>query len=106
MDKDAANINTKLSLLARMTASSLAVVVAALAAFSCSSDHAAHAPAVSDKDSLPFMQSWGVSTLISDSGVIRYKITAEEWFIYNTTQPPLLDFHERHPAGKVRLHVP
>ncbi len=92
MDKDAANINTKLSLLARMTASSMAVVVAALAAFSCSSDHAAHAPAVSDKDSLPFMQSWGVSTLISDSGVIRYKITAEEWFIYNTTQPPRWTF--------------
>ena len=92
MDKDAANINTKLSLLARMTASSMAAVVTVLAAFSCSSDHAAHAPAVSDKDSLPFMQSWGVSTLISDSGVIRYKITAEEWFIYNTTQPPRWTF--------------
>ena len=92
MDKDAANINTKLSLLARMTASSMAAVVAVLAAFSCSSDHAAHAPAVSDNDSVPFMLSWGVSTLISDSGVIRYKITAEEWFIYNTTQPPRWTF--------------
>ena len=52
----------------------------------------AHAPAVNQHDSLPFMQSRGISTLISDSGVIRYKITAEEWFIYNTTQPPRWTF--------------
>ena len=38
------------------------------------------------------MQSWGISTLISDSGVIRYKITAEEWNIYNTTNPPRWTF--------------
>ena len=36
--------------------------------------------------------SWGVSTLISDSGVIRYKIVAEEWNIYNSTNPPKWTF--------------
>lgn len=34
------------------------------------------------QDSLPFMHSVGVSTLISDSGVIRYHLVAEEWDIY------------------------
>jgi LPS export ABC transporter protein LptC len=34
------------------------------------------------QDSLPFMHSVGVSTLISDSGVIRYHLVAEEWDIF------------------------
>lgn len=34
-----------------------------------------------DKD-MPFMHSVGVNTLISDSGVIRYRIVAEEWDIF------------------------
>ena len=51
---------------------------------SCSRHHEHIAEAVNDKDSLPFMTSHGVSNLISDSGIISYKIVAEDWFIYNT----------------------
>lgn len=58
----------------------------------CSGDNAHTAEAVNEEDSLPFMQSWGISNLISDSGVIRYKIIAEEWNIYTTTQPPKWTF--------------
>lgn len=58
----------------------------------CSGESGHTAEAISEKDSLPFMQSWGVSNLISDSGVIRYKIIAEEWDIYTTTQPPKWTF--------------
>lgn len=42
------------------------------------------AEAVNDADSLAFMTANGVSTLISDSGVIRYKLVAEEWQIHNS----------------------
>ena len=59
---------------------------------SCANEEKPHAPAINENDSLPFMQSRGISTLISDSGVIRYKITAEEWNIYNTTNPPKWTF--------------
>lgn len=59
---------------------------------SCSGEKVKTAPAVSDKDSLPFMQSKGISTLISDSGIIRYRIIAENWNIYNTTNPPKWTF--------------
>lgn len=59
---------------------------------SCSEERKNTAPAVDDKDSLPFMQSKGISTLISDSGVIRYRIIAENWNIYNTTNPPKWTF--------------
>ena len=43
------------------------------------------APAVDDRDSLPFMTAHGISNLISDSGIISYKIVAEDWNIYTTT---------------------
>lgn len=51
---------------------------------SCSGHHEHIAEAVNDKDSLPFMTSHGISNLISDSGIISYKIVAEDWDIYNT----------------------
>ncbi len=41
------------------------------------------APAINDPKAIPMMSSIGVSTLISDSGVIRYKIIAEEWDVYD-----------------------
>lgn len=37
------------------------------------------------RDSLPSLHSVGVSTLISDSGIIRYHLVAEEWDIYTPT---------------------
>lgn len=55
---------------------------------SCEGEKEHMAAAVSENDSLPFMNAHGISTLISDSGVIRYKLVAEEWHIFNTTNPP------------------
>ncbi len=52
---------------------------------SCSQQHEHVAPAVNAQDSLPFMTSHGISNLISDSGIISYKIVAEDWDIY--TEP-------------------
>lgn len=46
------------------------------------------------RDSLPSMTTTGVSTLISDSGVIRYKIIAEEWIVYDKTNPPRWAFNK------------
>ena len=43
------------------------------------------AEALSDADSLLFMHVKGVNTFISDSGVMRYHMVAEEWDIYNGT---------------------
>jgi len=62
------------------------IVVAAVGFLSCDNTHEHIAPAVNPEDSLPFMTSHGISNLISDSGVISYKIVAEDWDIY-TTQP-------------------
>ncbi len=60
--------------------------------YSCDQETANPAPAVNESDSVAFMRSRGISTLISDSGVMRYKLVAEEWDIYTYTQPPTWKF--------------
>jgi LPS export ABC transporter protein LptC len=45
------------------------------------------APAIYEEDSTSMMISYGVNTLISDSGVMKYRIIAEEWEI-NTVKNP------------------
>lgn len=45
------------------------------------------APAIRERDSVAMMTSYGVNTLISDSGVIKYRIVAERWEV-NTVKNP------------------
>ena len=45
------------------------------------------ASAIHDRDSVSVMTSYGVNTLISDSGVIKYKIVTERWDV-NTVKNP------------------
>ncbi|MBR2291627.1 MAG: LPS export ABC transporter periplasmic protein LptC [Prevotella sp.] len=45
------------------------------------------AAAVNERDSASMMVSYGVNTLISDSGVIKYKIVTERWDV-NTIKNP------------------
>jgi len=41
---------------------------------------------------LPVLTTDSVSTLISDSGITRYRIEAEEWLMYDKTDPPFQEF--------------
>lgn len=59
---------------------------------SCNSEQEHMAAAIGENDSTAFMRSRGISTLISDSGVLRYKLVAEEWDIYTHTNPPSWHF--------------
>ena len=52
------------------------------------------AEAISENDTLPSMKSLGVTTLISDSGITRYKIVAEEWLIHDKKNPPYWAFEK------------
>ena len=54
---------------------------------SCSEQKAHTAAAVHDRDSASMMVSYGVNTLISDSGVIKYRIVTERWDV-NTIKNP------------------
>lgn len=43
--------------------------------------------AITDRQNLPTMSSTGVVTLVSDSGMIRYKMVAGEWTIFDKKTP-------------------
>lgn len=62
-------------------------LVAAVLLASCQEQKEHTAPAIHDRDSVSMMTSYGVNTLISDSGVIKYRIVAERWEV-NTVRNP------------------
>lgn len=63
-----------------------------LSFFACEGDKEHIADAINEADSLAFMRSKGISTLISDSGIIKYRLIAEEWDIHTTTTPATWKF--------------
>ena len=60
----------------------------------CSGNNSKLADAITERDSLPMMKTLGVTTLVSDSGIIRYKIIAEEWSIFDKKNPPYWSFEQ------------
>ena len=58
----------------------------------CGTDAPPTGSAIRGRDSLPVMTTYGVSKLISDSGVVKYKLVAEEWRYYDRTQPARQEF--------------
>ena len=60
----------------------------------CSGKDKNLAEAISENDPLPSMTSLGVTTLISDSGITRYKVVAEEWLIHDKKNPPYWAFEK------------
>ncbi|MCD7973490.1 MAG: LPS export ABC transporter periplasmic protein LptC [Candidatus Azobacteroides sp.] len=55
--------------------------------FSCSEKNESTIT-LSNSDSLARMTTYGVTSLISDSGVIRYKIMTDEWLIFDKVKEP------------------
>lgn len=52
------------------------------------------AAAIYDRDSVSMMVSYGVNTLISDSGIIKYKIVTERWDVNVIKQPTRWTFEK------------
>lgn len=71
----------------------LAVVMLLLFS-SCSGKKKELGAAITERDSLPVMDTRGVVTLVSDSGVIRYRLNAEEWLVYDKKDPPYWAFEK------------
>ena len=76
-----------------ITAAFLAAVMFVLFP-ACSGKDKKLTEAISKNDTLPSMKSLGVTTLISDSGITRYKIVTEEWLIYDKKNPPYWAFEK------------
>ena len=68
--------------------------VAATAILSCTEPVEHTAPAIHEHDSVSVMTSYGVNTLISDSGVIKYKIVTERWDVNTIKNPSCWTFEK------------
>lgn len=66
----------------------LGVVVMLLLFSACSGRKKELGEAITERDSLPVMDTRGVTTLVSDSGIIRYRINAAEWKVFDRKKPP------------------
>lgn len=55
--------------------------------YSCQEEKEHTAPAIYPRDSVSVMTSYGVNTLVSDSGVIKYRIVAESWEVNQVKNP-------------------
>lgn len=61
---------------------------------SCHQEKKFYADAVDDRASMPVLDTRDVQTLISDSGVTRYRIKAPVWQIYDKAKPAYWEFPE------------
>lgn len=50
--------------------------------------------AITNRDSVPVMTTREVSTYVSDSGVVRYKIVTDEWKVYDRLDPSRWTFEK------------
>ena len=69
------------------------LLLATLLFTACSEEAKEHiAPPIYERDSVSMMTSYGVNTLISDSGVIKYRIVTERWDVNTIRQPNRWEF--------------
>lgn len=69
-------------------------VVMLLLFSACSGRNKEMGKAITERDSLPVMDTKGVMTLISDSGVTRYRINTEEWLVFDRKNPSFWAFEK------------
>lgn len=65
----------------------LHILLIFVAIVACNSPKEHTAPAVRERDSVPMMVSYGVNTVISDSGVMKYRIVTERWEVNDKRKP-------------------
>lgn len=65
----------------------LGAIVMLLSFSSCQGNKKVLGDAITERDSLPIMATYGVTTLISDSGVTRYRLNTDEWLVYDRKKP-------------------
>nr|WP_302831872.1 LPS export ABC transporter periplasmic protein LptC [uncultured Bacteroides sp.] len=71
-----------------------AAMVMLLLFSSCSGRKKDLGAAITERDSLPVMDTRGVTTLVSDSGVTRYRVNTEEWLIFDRKSPSYWAFEK------------
>ena len=68
------------------------LVVVVLFEFSCSKEAPDKIDAVKDRKILPALSATKITTVISDSGITRYRIYTDKWDIYDRAAEPYWEF--------------
>mgnify|MGYP006916029342 CR=1 FL=1 len=76
----------------RLLRASLGLVLELVLIAACNQAQEHTAAAINPEDSVSMMTSYGVNTLISDSGVIKYRIVTEQWDVNTVRQPSRWEF--------------
>lgn len=78
-----------------MSITTVFVAVVMLLLFSaCTGKEKNLGEAITNRDSLPVLETHDVTTLISDSGVIRYRITTPLWLVFDKLKPSRWSFEQ------------
>ena len=72
----------------------LGIIVMLLLFSSCGGKKKDMGEAITERDSLPMMETDGVVTYISDSEVTRYKVDTEAWRVFDRTKPSYWAFEK------------
>lgn len=72
----------------------LGTIVMLLLFPSCDGNKKVLGAAITERDSLPIMATYGVTSLISDSGVTRYRLNTDEWLVYDKKKPSYWAFEK------------
>lgn len=71
------------------------VVVVLFSLSACNEKEPELAEAVKDRAALPYLHATDVTTVVSDSGITRYRINTPQWDVYDKASQPYWEF----PAG-------
>ena len=82
------------NIMSNSTTIALQAIVVLFFLFSCSDDKKNVKASIEEPDSIAYLSTYGVTTLISDSGRISYKIDADEWLVYSMRKPPYWAFEK------------
>lgn len=61
--------------------------------------------AVLDRKAMPVLEAEEVTTMISDSGIIRYRIVAPKWLVYDKADTPYWEFPDGVYLEKFNLEM-
>ena len=99
------NYRNILSTIKRITRVVLLLLVCSFV-YSCTKKEVRHrAGAISDRKAMPALAGDEVTTLISDSGITRYRITAKKWLVFDKADTPYWEFPEGVYLEKFNLNL-
>lgn len=83
------------------------IVVMLFFIVACSNDKIDKIDAVVDRSAMPRLRATEITTVVSDSGITRYRISAPRWDVYDKVSQPYWEFPEGIHCEKfdLNLHV-